>query len=81
MGNTVKQAKKVKKLRVASFDVYKVKQVRTFKPVNKRAKAYAKALGVKTLSVKQLREVKAQGKHRVVVYDNPLSTHFTAARV
>lgn len=70
-----------RKKRVASFDVYKVKQVRVFKPVNKRAKAYAKALGVKELTVKQLRSIKEQGKHRVVVYDNPLSTHFTAAKV
>lgn len=70
-----------RKLRVASFDVYKVKNVRTFKPVNKRAKEYAKKLGVKVLTVKQIREIKEAGKHRVVVYDNPLSTHFTAVKV
>ena len=67
--------------RVASFDVFKVKQVRTFKPVNKQAKAYAKALGVKVLTVKQVREVKALGKHKVVVYDDVLSTHFTVVKV
>lgn len=69
-----------RKQRVASFDVIKGK-VRTFKPVNKRAKAYAAALGVKTLSVKQIREVKALGKHKVVVYESSLSTVFHAVKV
>jgi hypothetical protein len=77
MGSTRKQ-------RVASFDVYKVKRVRTFKPINKRAKTYANALGLRKgehLSVKQIKQIRTLGKHRVVVYDNPLSTHFTVVKV
>lgn len=69
-----------RKQRVASFDVVKGK-VRTFKPVNKRAKAYAATLEVKILSVKQIREVKALGKHKIVVYESPLSSVFHAVKV
>lgn len=65
------------KKRVASFD----KAGKVYKPVNKRAKAYAAEFKVKTLTVKQLHQIKEHGKHRVVVYDSPLSTHFTEAKV
>lgn len=75
MGNVKRQK------RVASFDTIKVNGKRTFKPVNKRAKAYASAYKVKALSLSQVREVRELGKHRVVVYDNPLSSHFLAVKV
>lgn len=77
MGNTKRQK------RVASFDKgLSVDGRRLYKPVNKRAKAYAKAIKAKRgLSVAQLKTIKVLGKHKVVVYDNPLSNHFTTARV
>lgn len=64
--------RKVAKPRKATFVTETVDGKRTFTPVNKRAKAFATVIGLKTLEVKNLKAIKKAG-FRVYEYrDNQL---------
>jgi len=58
---TVTTVKSVRKARAVTFEITTVKNKRTFRPVNKRAKALASLAGKTSLTVANLKDIKALG--------------------